>query len=404
MDTFSHSSHHDIQQGVECTQPEQVIYLVEETLDEPIGLITNQTNSTPQTRSPAELLNDLVETLDEIKNLRTAAFRVDHQQNEYGECFPLIDATPEVMHLVDYPCTTVHAWIAESNLSMIHPYVVEYLRFFGDTDLAGLFYHGECSWEQANQVVEFLNWRLNSLKSEIKSYRVQRHIERQNDPRRHRPANLRKYIDGLFHHYSRLLVVRVDLGYHAGLALNPVLALPVVTISSVQDLPQLQSPLPQRHSFIDYESIRQHRFALLDFIRDHFRKNFCGYIWKLEYGPQKGYHYHLMLFFNGAHLRKDVMIGKSIGEHWNTVVTGGRGVYHNCNADKDRYHYCGLGMVPWHSAEQMTGVEMASGYLAKPDFVVRQDMPRYQRIIGTGRLPKPREENTPRRGRPRQQR
>lgn len=85
------------------------------------------------------------------------------------------------------------------------------------------------------------------------------------------------YVDHLFEHHSRLLVVRVDLSYQKTFIKNQ-------TIST--------------------EMTRVHRKRLFKRIRAHpLFENCLGYIWKLEYGKRKGFHYHTCFFFDGSKVR-----------------------------------------------------------------------------------------------------
>lgn len=49
--------------------------------------------------------------------------------------------------------------------------------------------------------------------------------------------------------------------------------------------------------------------------------NRVGYVWKLEYGIDKGFHYHMMI--------QDINIAKMIGEYWAAVITHYRGLYYS---------------------------------------------------------------------------
>lgn len=78
------------------------------------------------------------------------------------------------------------------------------------------------------------------------------------------------YVKALFNKYARLLVVRVDLGYYK-----------MVQTSYQQFITDIDTFLKK----ISYHPVFQNK---------------VGYIWKLEYGLQKGFHVHLLVFFDGA--------------------------------------------------------------------------------------------------------
>ena len=120
-----------------------------------------------------------------------------------------------------------------------------------------------------------------------------------------------------------------------------------------------------------------------------------GYIWKLEHGPDKGFHYHMMFFFDGSKVREDGTLAKRIGQYWLNVVTNGRGVYYNCNADKSRYKNCGIGMVDHSDNVMRDGLVKAVLYLTKMDLYMKlQTVGR-----GMGKMVRPNPKDA--RGRPR---
>ena len=183
------------------------------------------------------------------------------------------------------------------------------------------------------------------------------------------------YIDSLFDRYSRLIVIRVDFSYRMGNAIK--------TKAEINE---------------------KYLEARKDF--QHFLNNtksnslFChllGYVWKLEYGAEKGFHYHLMFFFNGSKLRKDEKIAMLIGEYWKHNITQGRGIYYNCNANKQLYRSLGIGMIHYNDTALRNGLCKAAEYLVKVDHYARLLTPDHARTFGRGEiLP-----NKEKKGRPR---
>lgn len=150
----------------------------------------------------------------------------------------------------------------------------------------------------------------------------------------------RKCIDNLFEVYSRLVVIRIDLSYDK-------------SCKSSHDL----------------ESVRRD-FARLLANRRHnklFNRALVGYIWCLEYGELKGYHYHVTLFFDSAVVYKDTFLAQEIGEYWKTVITRGKGNYYNCNAVKSKYKRLGIGLIHRSDLEKRSNLLFAVAYLAKKE-------------------------------------
>lgn len=187
-----------------------------------------------------------------------------------------------------------------------------------------------------------------------------------------------RYVADVLNYYARTLIVRLDLGYVGGEAAS-------VTIDRIwSDL----------NDFID-----------LLYRRPLF-EHLVGHMWSLEQGDDgKGYHVHLVLFFNGSEVCRDIKMGHRIGrEIWEEEITQGRGNFYNCNAHKDRYSYVGIGMIHRDNADECMKAIRCLQYLPKSgEFLVRDDQ--YLRIkpkalmhtFATGQAPDVREKK---RGRP----
>lgn len=65
---------------------------------------------------------------------------------------------------------------------------------------------------------------------------------------------------------------------------------------------------------------------------------FKGYIWKLEYGFNKSFHYHLIIFLCGRKHCHDIKLAQMIGEMWDKTVNG-KNCYFNCHSTKQLKHY-----------------------------------------------------------------
>ncbi|MGN5983629.1 YagK/YfjJ domain-containing protein [Serratia liquefaciens] len=164
------------------------------------------------------------------------------------------------------------------------------------------------------------------------------------------------YIDLLFERHSRLLVVRVDLSYQKAMIKNK-------TIST--------------------DLTRKHRKRLFKQVHTYpLFKHCLGYIWKLEYGRYKGYHYHTCFFFDGSKVRGDILLARRIGEHWTKEVTGGQGLYFNCNAIASAYAQSGIGHIHYTDQVKRVALGKAITYIAKVDTAVRLLLPMRGRTFG----------------------
>ncbi|WP_024912837.1 YagK/YfjJ domain-containing protein [Chania multitudinisentens] len=179
-----------------------------------------------------------------------------------------------------------------------------------------------------------------------------------------------QYIDSLSAQYARLLVVRVDLTYRKDAKV-----------------------------MITADLARQHRQRFFKNLQAHRLFRACvGYIWKLEYGRYKGFHYHLLVFYDGSLVRQDVTLARLLGEYWRDVITDGAGNYYNCNAYKERYRIPGIGMLHHADTVKRDGLNIAVNYLCKIDTFARLALPNGARTFGRGEIA---QRSMARRGRPR---
>lgn len=237
------------------------------------------------------------------------------------------------------------------------------------------------------EAVEMLNGFVDGIRNEVNSkafkeiiYEHQRKTKKNHD-------SLMKYIDRLFGRHSRLLVLRIDLGYGKK--------------DERHDYSYYLKP--QEDDDIDIEKkcqqAQQHRENLFNNMRSNkLFEHLCGFAWRLEYGVMKGFHFHTLFFFDGAKVQNDVLIARKIGEYWVDVITKGSGIYYNCNANKKDYQYLGIGMINHTETELIENLkEKVSSYLVKPDYYVKMALTdKKARTFGKGQI-KPKNN----RGRPR---
>lgn len=153
--------------------------------------------------------------------------------------------------------------------------------------------------------------------------------------------SMRKYIDSLFSSKSRLLVVRVDLGFQAN-AIGQY------------------DPCFARDCFQRFMNNRR---------RNQIFNAEVGYLWSLECGIDKGFHYHCIFFFDGHLRQQGSFIGNSIGRYWMNSITGGVGCYFcsNNNIDTLARQGCpiGIGMINRGDVVLRENLVMCATYLIK---------------------------------------
>ena len=149
------------------------------------------------------------------------------------------------------------------------------------------------------------------------------------------------YIDDLFDIHSKMQFIRLDLSYtkeHASKA-------------SLEEINQDLSHL------LNNRRTKPSVFG-----------NMVGYIAKKEFTKNKGPHIHSLFIFDGQKVSKDAFKGEQIGEYWKNEITGGKGIFHNCNREKNWYAECALGVID-HTDEVKRRVlkEKAIAYLCKEE-------------------------------------
>lgn len=168
-------------------------------------------------------------------------------------------------------------------------------------------------------------------------------------------------VEKLFHHYSRNLVVRVDLKY--------------------RDLNQ---------RMVDIEMFNLHVLRLRKRISQKHTcfKNLKFNAWCLEQAPKGSYHVHLFLIYDGSTSTYDCILARWVGRVWMDEITEGLGYYWNCHtckhADEDlegdgssmvnnsstqeekNYKYLnGLGMIKRKDPIGLERLKAVYGYLAR---------------------------------------
>jgi hypothetical protein len=193
---------------------------------------------------------------------------------------------------------------------------------------------------------------------------------------KYREQEYTSFVQALFNAHSRIVVLRIDLEYQKAIARTVSLS------EALDDLDHLVTNMRNNAMF------------------DHM----VGYIFKVEYGVDRGIHIHSVLFFNGSLRNGANHIGhaKQIGEYWQNKITLGRGTYWNVNANIELYRQkgiCGIGLIYWHECDlQANLLDMVIHYVCKEQQMIRSDAEPYRKIIRKQHSPKI---NEFRRGRPR---
>lgn len=180
------------------------------------------------------------------------------------------------------------------------------------------------------------------------------------------------YVDALQDKYSKLCVVRVDLGYKKPHSNNTMLD------DANKDFNRMMNNRRSKPSVF---------------------KGQVGYICKKEYTKDKGVHFHAFFFYDGQKVQRDKSKGTQIGKYWNEQITANKGSYHNCNLNE--YKDNGVGMLKHNDTKKRENLDAAVSYLFKDDkdqdltpvksnqndrSLVRGTMPKSEKKMGRRRL------------------
>lgn len=223
--------------------------------------------------------------------------------------------------------------------------------------------------KKANGFVQFLRseFRSQAFKTREKNWRGRLSV-------RVRAATA--YLNKLFESYARLMVVRVDLypkKYDAKMLLqNPDRAI------------QEASSDPQK-LISDVERLLNNRR------HNKLFEHCVGYILKIEYARDRGWHAHAVFLYDGHQVQNDSYYSNEIGNYWADVITNGEGAFWACNRAKSlsRYPVVGVGLID-HSdaAKRETLVNVVVSYLAKSDLFVQCKSFSGQKLFRMGQPPK----------------
>ena len=138
-----------------------------------------------------------------------------------------------------------------------------------------------------------------------------------------RLESTKKYIDDLSKKYSKLNIVRVDLGY-----------------------------TKEDSKSITFEDASKDLNKMLNNTRSKptVFGEMVGYITKKELGEEKGVHIHVAIIYNGNIVREDITKAQQIGEYWKNNITKGKGVFHNCS--KNEYKNKAVGIIDYKDEEK----------------------------------------------------
>ncbi|MDA0695850.1 MAG: inovirus-type Gp2 protein [Proteobacteria bacterium] len=207
---------------------------------------------------------------------------------------------------------------------------------------------------------ELKNALTNQISKLVNTPEFRRAIAARSERSKNQFERSSKLVQGLRDRFSKLLVLRIDLGWKA----------------AIQD----DSTFDEMKAFLSQFLKRFHHDPTLP--------NIVGYIWKLEFGQKKGYHYHCMFFMDGNKFQNDSHYAEVIGQRW-AELTLNKGYYFNCHRDKIKYRNLAIGTAHHNDQTFYDNLDQVLVYICKQDqFLIDKRLLKSNlRVFGTSQLP-----------------
>lgn len=267
--------------------------------------------------------------------------------------------------------TVCDYFYCHEEVSSAHPTVELFLTHMREVFGLNIIHERYLDSDVGDELARDIN---NALYAFLRECKSQAHCKRLKNLKRVESRNqlsIATYVNSLFDQHAKLLVIRLDIGYHEDY--YDQLTLDLVTNDRNGYLRRVQNKYP----------------ALV------------GYIWKLEYGVDRRFHTHITFIFNGAIHQRDISLSRAIGGLWEDI-TDNNGIYYNCQVRREEYQRWGtdgIGMVHYSDTVKRIHLINALSYLTKLDTQILAILPAGRRTFG--RMERP--SRQPRLGRPRRE-
>jgi hypothetical protein len=245
---------------------------------------------------------------------------------------------------------------------------------------------------------------LNSLQDNLKANTFKKEIENKKKRISDNKTSLLKYINTLFEYRSRLLVIRVDLSYEQDKPKDNHNkfrdgSTGFYTQSTGEQI-DLYGGIKNKNNLMVWgEEVQTQRKQLIKQLNKKYKNDLVGYVWKLEYGAEKAFHYHMMFFLDGSKYRQDITIAQSIGELWKNEITQGKGIYWNLNAEKKRFEKndcIATGMIKHDDKKLRDNLTKMATYLVKADYFIKTILSPKSHTYDRGQTPRKNKTGRPR--------
>ncbi|TAK64617.1 inovirus-type Gp2 protein [Methylobacter sp.] len=213
------------------------------------------------------------------------------------------------------------------------------------------------------ELANILNVFVDKIRNEVNGKEFKNAIYKHKRLVNKNTKSLINYIAYLFFLHPRLLVGRLDCRYK-----KDIMGGAMLTKDDILEM------------YVQVKKDRKDFFH--NWSRNDLFEGMVGYVWKLEYTHLTGFHYHMLLFFDGSMDKQDIDRIEMLGEFWVNDITDGKGLYFNCNAKKADYKFLGIGMISHHQLEKIENLQRVASYLTKTDYYANAIVPQNGRSFG----------------------
>lgn len=234
-------------------------------------------------------------------------------------------------------------------------------------------YYSAYGEENGEQARVFINDFFKDLRLRLQELKTRRKVL---DARKSAESNAKKYCEYVKKHFAArtpINAIRIDLSYDKSIQIG--------IEDLIRDLEHFHANMRNKPKLF---------------------KGLLGYIEKIEYGLNKGFHAHvLLLFSSGRKSNADVYLAEEIGRYWVDQITDGRGRYWNVNANKKHFEELrrlGIGEIHAHDEESINHLCHIVTYMCKVEQFIKPLASPKTKLLRRGKMPKL---THPKRGRPR---
>lgn len=314
-------------------------------------------------------LLDILSLTDQLQNTALPIVRaVDSAP--YMSCITCIDRrlSTQLFNALDTVCDYFYC---HEEVSSAHPTVALFLTHMREVFGLHLIHEKYLDSDVGDELARDINNALYAFLREFKSKAHRKRLKNLERVENRNQLSIVTYVNSLFDQHAKLLVIRLDIGYH----------------EDYYDQLTLDLVMDDRNFYL--RRVQNNYPALV------------GYIWKLEYGVDRRFHTHITFIFNGAIHQRDISLSRAIGGLWEDI-TDNNGIYYNCQVRREEYQRWGtdgIGMVHYSDTVKRIHLINALSYLTKLDTQILAILPAGRRTFG--RMERP--SRQPRLGRPRRE-